>query len=68
MTHDTLNYKAFYLISTHRKKNIYSRILPDEVLGGQLQEGVAHVVDLGIGGHLGCRSKGPAGATHALHT
>ena len=40
--------------------------LPDQVLGRQLKEGVAHVVDLGVGGHLRSRGKGPAGPTHTL--
>ena len=39
---------------------------PDHVLGRELQEVMVHVIDLGVGGHGGAGSKGPAAATHAL--
>ena len=39
---------------------------PDEVLGRKLQQLMAHVIDLGVGGHCGGGSKGPAAAAHAL--
>ena len=39
---------------------------PDHVLGRELQEVMVHVIDLGVGGHGGAGSEGPAAATHAL--
>ena len=36
------------------------------MLGRELQEVVVHVVDLGVGGHGGAGSEGPAAAAHAL--
>ena len=36
------------------------------MLGGELQEVVVHVVDLGIGGHGGAGGEGPAASAHAL--
>ena len=36
------------------------------MLGGELQEVVVHVVDLGVGGHGGAGGEGPAAATSAL--
>ena len=39
---------------------------PDQVLGREIQEVMVHVIDLGVGGHGGAGSKGPAAATASL--